>query len=30
MAKTIHDFEMKTIDGEAQKLSTTRGRCCWW
>jgi glutathione peroxidase len=26
MAKTIHDFEMRTIDGELQKLDAYRGR----
>jgi glutathione peroxidase len=26
MAKTIHDFEMKTIDGKAQKLADYRGK----
>jgi glutathione peroxidase-family protein len=26
MAKTIHDFEMKTIDGKAQKLGDYRGK----
>jgi glutathione peroxidase len=26
MAKTIHDFQMKTIDGQAQKLADYRGQ----
>jgi glutathione peroxidase len=26
MTKTIHDFELKTIDGEAQKLSAYQGQ----
>jgi len=26
MARTIHDFEMKTIDGKAQKLGDYRGK----
>jgi glutathione peroxidase len=26
MAKSIHDFEMKTIDGKAQKLADYRGK----
>jgi len=26
MAKTIHEFEMKTIDGKAQKLADYRGK----